>query len=149
MTLTNSNKRGLQEGISTLPDELLRCILTHVDFDTKLQGHAVCRKWNKILKNPCGGVLLWGKVPIFKMTGDKLSLETRQEIVQYTNWLAARAAGIQLVPLITAQWQSVALTALETNEARFFMERQLPYLLGHLHLQSRQLNISLSTGNSS
>ena len=73
MTLSASNKRDLQEGIGTLPDELLRCILTHVDFHTKLQGHAVCRKWNNVLSNPYDGSLLWADVPVFTMTGDKLS----------------------------------------------------------------------------
>ena len=148
MTLSASNTRDLQEGIGTLPDELLRCILTHVDFHTKLQGHAVCRKWNNVLSNPYDGSLLWADVPVFTMTGDKLSQEVRQQILQYTAWLAARAAGVQPMPLFTKQWQSVGLTAHETTEARFFVERQLPYLLGQLHLQSRQLNISLSTGMS-
>ena len=147
MTLTASNKRSLQEGISTLPDELLRGILTHVDFDTKVQGHAVCRKWNHILGNPCDGDI-WAEVSAFTMTGDKLLREKQQQILRYTEWLAARAAGIQLVPLLTEQWQSVELTAEDTTEARFFMERQLPNLLGQLHLKSRQLNISLSTGGS-
>ena len=147
MTLTASNKRSLQEGISTLPDELLCVILTHVDFDTKVQAHAVCRKWNQILGNPCDR-LLWAEIPAFTMTGDKVSPENRQEILQYTDWLAARAAGIQLVLLVTEEWQSFDLTAQEITEARFFMERQLPYLLGQLHLEAKQLNISLSTGAS-
>ena len=145
MTQTASSKRGLQDGIGTLPDELLQCILTHVDFDTKLHGHAVCRKWNTVLRKPCDGVL-WGTVPALTITGDRLSQGIRQQILQYTDWLAARAAGIQYMPLFTEQWQSVGLTAQDTTEARFFMEMQLPYLLGHLHLQSRQLNISLSAG---
>ena len=144
MTLTASNKRGLQGGIGTLPEELLRCILTHVDFNTKVQAHAVCRKWNKVLRSPCAGDL-WAEIPAFTMASDKLSHKSRQEILQYTDWLAARAAGIQLVPLFTEQWQSVELIA---TEARFFMERQLPYLLGQLQIQSKQLNISLSTGGS-
>lgn len=147
MTLTASNKRSLQEGISTLPDELLRCILTQVDFNTKVKGHAVCRRWNKILKNPSDGVL-WATIPAFTLAGGKLSLASERRILQYTNWVAARAAGIQLMPLLTKEWQSVKLSARATTEARFFMEKQLPYLLGHLHLHSRQLDISLSTGNS-
>ena len=147
MAPTASIERGLQESMSTLPDELLRCILSHVDFKTKRQGHAVCRKWNKILRNPCDEVL-WAEVPALTLTGDKLSREKRQQILRYTEWLAARAAGVQLVPLHTEQWQSVELTAEDTTEARFFMERQLPNLLGQLHLKSRQLNISLSTGGS-
>ena len=85
MTLTAGNKRSLQEGISTLPDELLRGILTLVDFNTKVQGHAVCRKWNEILGNPCVGNI-WAEVPAFTMTSDKLSRETRQQILQYTEW---------------------------------------------------------------
>ena len=147
MTLVASNKRTLQEGIGTLPDELLCCVLTPVDFRTKVQAHAVCRKWNRILKNPFDGDL-WAEVPAFTMTGDQMLPENRQQILRYTDWIAARAAGIQLVLLVTQQWQSVRLTARETTEARFFMERQLPYLLGQLHLQSKQLNISLSTGGS-
>ena len=147
MALAASNKRALQEGISTLPEELLRCILTPVDFITKVQGHAVCRKWNKVLRNPCDGVL-WAEVPGLIMTDNKLCWEKRQQILRYTQWLAARAAGIQLVSLLTGQWQSAELTAQQTTEARFFMERQLPYLLGHLHLQSKQLKFSLSTGGS-
>ena len=147
MTLAASNKRGSQEGIGTLPDELLRCILTQADFTTKVQGHAVCRKWNIFLKYPTDGGL-WAEVPAFTIAGNTLSGENKQHILRYTNWLAARAAGIQRVLLVTEQWQSVELAAQETTEARFFMERQLPYLLGQLHLQSRQLNISLSTGDS-
>ena len=148
MAPTACIERGLQEGMSTLPDELLSCILSHVDFKTKRQGHAVCRKWNKILRNPCDE-MLWAEVPALTLTGDKLSREKRQQIIRYTDWLAARAAaGIQLVPLIIQEWQIVQLPAQETTEARFFMERQLPYLLGQLHLQSKQLNISLSTGGS-
>ena len=146
MALTACNKRALQEDIGNLPDELLRTILTLVDFDTKVQSHAVCRKWNKILKNPTDGDF-WADVPNFTMDSDRMSQEAQQVIIQYTDWLAARAAGIQLVPLVTQQWQPV-LTAREPTEARFFMEKQLPYLLGHLHLQSTQLDISLSTGNS-
>ena len=119
-----------------MPDELLRCILTHVDFSTKVQSHAVCRKWNKILRNPCEGIL-WAEVPAFTMAGDKLLPESRPQILQYTEWLAARAAGIEHVPLLTEQWQGDGLTASETTDARFFMERQLPCLLGHLHFQSR------------
>ena len=147
MTLTACRNRALQEGIGTLPDELLCGILTHVDFDTKVQAHAVCRKWNQILKNPCDGDI-WAEVPAFTMTGDKLSRETRQQILHYTDWLAARASGIQLVLLVTQQWLSVKLTARKTTRARFFMERQLPNLLGQLHLQAKQLDISLSTGGS-
>ena len=139
-----SSTRGLHEGIGTLPEELLRCILTHVDFDTKVQAHAVCRRWNMILTSPCDDDL-WAEIPAFTLASNKLSHESRQHILQYTDWLAARAAGIQLVLLFTEQWQSVAE---ETTEARFFMERQLPYLLGQLQLQSKQLNISLSTGGS-
>ena len=148
MTVKACGKRALQEGIGSLPAELLRGILTHVDFDTKVQAHAVCRKWNHILKNPCDSVSLWAQVPAITMTDDKVLPDNRQEILRYTDWLAARAAGIQFVPLLTEQWYSVELTAEETTEARFFMERQLPYLLGHLHLQSKQLNISLVTGGS-
>ena len=144
MTLTASNKRGLPEDIGTLPEELLRCILTHVDFNTKVQAHAVCRRWNKILRTPCDGDL-WAEIPAFTMASNKLSHASREQIVQYTDWLAARAAGIQLALMVTEQWQSVQLTA---TEARFFMERQLPCLLGQLQLQSKQLNISLSTGGS-
>ena len=146
MTLTASNKRSLQEGISTLPEELLCVILTHVDFDTKVQAHAVCRKWNQILGNPCDR-LLWAEVPVFTLTGDKLSRETRQKILQYTDWLASRAAGIQLVLLVTQQWQSVMLTPGKITEARYFMERRLPCLLGQMHLHSKQLNIALTTGD--
>ena len=145
MTFAASNKRDLQEGIGTLPVELLCGILKHVDFDTKVQAHAVCRKWNQILGDPCEGDV-WAGVPAFIMAGNKLSREKQEQILRYTDWLAARAAGIQIVPLVTQQWQSVGLTGRETTEARFFTEEQLPYLLGHLHLQSRQLDISLSTG---
>ena len=153
MTLAASNKRGLQEGVSTLPDELLRSILSHVDFSTKVQGHSVCRKWNRILRDPCAGDLisdvLWAEVPAFTMTCKDLSCKRRQQILRYTTWLATRAASIQLVPLLTEQWQSVGLAAGHTTEARFFLERQLPYLLGRLHLQSQQLKIFLTTGDSS
>ena len=97
MTLTASNK---PESIGTLPEELLRCILTHVDLDTKVQAHAVCRKWNMILKSPCDGDL-WAEIPAFTLASNKLSHESRQQILQYIDWLAARAAGIQLVLLFT------------------------------------------------
>ena len=146
MTLAASNKRTLQEGISTLPDGLLRSVLTPVDFKTKVRGHAVCRKWNQILGDPCDGDL-WVEVPAFTLTGDKLSRKTRKKILQYTDWLASRAAGIQLVLLVTQQWQSVKLTPRKITEARYFMERQLPCLLGQLHLHSKQLNIALTTGD--
>ena len=144
MTITAGVKPGLQTGISTLPDEILHCILSHVDFKTKKQGHAVCRKWNKILRSPCDESL-WGVVPAILLTSKKLSREKRQQLLRYTDWLAARAAGIQLVQLFTLSQQSVELTAQDTTEARFLIERQLPYLLGQLHLQSKQLNISLAT----
>ena len=60
--------------------------------------------------------------------------------MQSTDWLARRAAGISHVSF------EIDDSAPQNSEARFFMEMQLPYLLGHLHHHGRQINIALSTG---
>ena len=137
------NKRRLSGTITYLPDELLSQILRHVGFATKLQGREVCHQWNKVLKNPCRADL-WGKIHWTKMQSTLLKDERRQQIVQSTDWLARRAAGISHVNFETEH--SYEQTALQNSEARFFMEMQLPYLLGHWHHHGRQINITLSTG---
>lgn len=139
------NKRRLSGTITNLPDELLSQILRHVGFATKLQGHEVCHQWNKVLKNPCRADL-WGKIHWTKMQSTLLKDERRQQILQSTDWLARRAAGISHVTFETSH--SYEQTAPQNSEARFFMETQLPYLLGHMHHHGRQTNISLLTGQS-
>ncbi len=147
MTFTAGNKRVLQGGISSLPDELMRRILKHVDFDTKVQGHAVCRKWNEALRSPCDGES-WGQVRFLNMTDNHLEPGNRQKIQQYTDWLIARAVGISCAHLVTEQWQSPETGhPSDITEARYFIERQLPYLLGHLHPYSRQMDMTLTTGD--
>ena len=139
------NKRCLSGAIRNLPDELLCQILRHVDFATKLQGHAVCHQWKKVLENPCRADL-WGEMRWIQLKGTLLKKERRRQILHSTAWLARRAAGITHVTFSTQQWHSCELTAMQNSEARFFIETQLPYLLGHLHHHGRQINIALSTG---
>ncbi len=139
------NKRCLSGAITNLPDELLCRILMHVDFETKLQGHAVCHQCNEVLEHPCRADL-WGEMHWIQLKGTLLKNERRRQILQSTAWLATRAAGITHVKFQTQQWQSCELSASQNSETRFFMEMQLPYLLGHLHHHGRQINIALSTG---
>ena len=136
------NKRCLSGAITNLPDQLLCQILRHVDFKTKLQGHAVCRQWNEVLEKPCRADL-WGEMRWIQLKGTLLKNERRRQILHST---ARRAAGITHVKIETRQWHSCELTASQNSEARFFMEMQLPYLLGHLHHHGRHINITLSTG---
>ena len=124
------NKRRLWGTITNLPDELLSQILKHVDFGTKLQGHEVCHQRNEVLKNPCRADL-WGQIHWRKMKSTLLKDERRRQILQSTDWLARRAAGISHVNFETRH--SCEQTAPQNSEARFFIETQLPYLLGHMH----------------
>ena len=117
------NKRRVSGTITNLPDELLSQILRHVDFVVKLQGHEVCHQWNEVLKNPCRADL-WGEIDWKKMKSTPLKDERRRQILQSTDWLARRAAGISHVKFETRH--SCELTAPQNSEARFFMEMQLP-----------------------
>ena len=139
------NKRCLSGAITNLPDELLCQILRHVDLKRKLQGHAVCRQWNEVLENPCRADL-WGEMRWILLKGTLLKNERRRQILHSTAWLARRAAGITHFKIENQRWHSCELTASQNSEARFFMEMQLPYLLGHLHHHGRHINIALSTG---
>ena len=139
ITSEPGNKRRQSGTINNLPDDLLCQILRHVDFETKLQGHEVCHQWNEVLNDPCR-VDLWGGIQWMKMNSTVLKDERRRQILQSTEWLARRAAGITHVKFETDH------SAPQNSEARFFMEIQLPYLLGHLHHHKRQINIVLSTG---
>ena len=117
------NKRRLSRTITNLPDEVLSQILRHVGFATKLQGHEVCHQWNKVLKNPCRADL-WGKIHWTKMQSTLLKDERRQQILQSTDWLARRAAGISHVNFETEH--SYEQTAPQNSEARFFRKCNYP-----------------------
>ena len=116
------NKRRLWASITNLRDELLSQILRHVDFGTKLQGHEVFHQWNEVLKNPCRADL-WGQIHWRKMKSTLLKDERRRQILQSTDWLARRAAGISHVNFETRH--SCEQTAPQKSEA-LFMETQLP-----------------------
>ncbi|KAL0036271.1 hypothetical protein WJX79_011025 [Trebouxia sp. C0005] len=73
------------------------------------------------------------------MKSTLLKDERRRLILQSTDWLARRAAGISHVSF------EIDDSAPQNSEARFFMEMQLPYLLGQLYHHGRQINIALST----
>jgi len=99
------NKRCLSTSgaITNLPDELLCQILRHVDFKTKLQGHALCRQWNEVLENPCRADL-WGEMRWIQLKGTLLKNERRRQILHSTAWLARRAAGITHFKIETQRW---------------------------------------------
>ena len=145
MASTAHRKRGLSEAITSFPDELLCQVLKRLDLTTKLQAHTVCRQWNSILSAPCCADL-WTVVPLKTMAGIKLKTQCQGGIEQYTQWLAARATGIPRANIITERWTSSEPDSSVYTEARFFVEQQLPLLLGYLHHYTKQLDIALTAG---
>ena len=145
MASTAHRKRGLSEAITSFPDELLCQVLKRLDLTTKLQAHTVCRQWNNILSAPCCADL-WTVVPLKTLAGTKLKRQCQRDIEQYTRWLAARATGIPHADIVTEQWTPPKPGSSAYTEARFFVEQQLPFLLGSLHRHTKQLDIALTAG---
>ena len=132
--------------ITNFADELLCQVLKRLDLTTKLQAHTVCRQWNHVFSAPCCADL-WTVVPQKTMAGKKLTtLQCQEDIEHYTQWLAARASGIPRADIVTEQWTSPKPDRSVHTEARFFVEKQLPFLLGYLHRHTKQLDIALTTG---
>jgi len=145
MTTRVRHKCGVSGGISTLPNELLSQVLKHLDLSTKLKAHTVCRQWNSVLSEPCCADL-WTSLPKERIRAETLTDPRKQDLEQYANWLADRAAGIPHVWISTDQWTPSGQSTSKITEARFFIENQLPYWLGHLHRRNKQVNIYLLTG---
>ena len=147
MASTAHRKRVLSETstITSFPDELLCQVLKRLDLTTKLQAHTVCHQWNNILSSPCCADL-WAVIPQKTMAGKKLKSECQDDIEQYTQWLAARAPGVPRADIVTEQWTSPEPGSSVYTEARFFVEQQLPFLLGYLHRHSKRLDIALTAG---
>ena len=146
MTTLVHHKRGVSGGISTLPNELLSQVLKQLELSTKLEAHTVCRQWNSVLSEPCGADL-WTSVPEERFSAETLTNPRKQDLERYVNWLADRAAGIPRISISTDQWTPVWQSTSNITEARFFIERQLPYLLGYLHCRNKHININLLTGD--
>ena len=145
MASTAHNKCGLSGTINSFPDELLCQVLKRLDLTTKLQAHTVCHQWNNILSAPCCADL-WTVVPRKRMAGKELKTQCQDDIEQYTHWLAARATGIPRADIITEQWTPPKPDSSVYTEARFFVEQQLPFLLGCLQHHTKQLDIALTAG---
>ncbi len=143
MTTLPRHKSG---GLTTFPDEVLSQVLKHLDLSTKLEAHTVCRQWNSVLSEPCCADL-WTSVPEDRFSAETLTNPRKQDLERFVNWLADRAAGIPRISISTDQWTPVWQSTSNITEARFFIERQLPYLLGYLHCQNKHININLSTGD--
>ena len=147
MAPTAHRTRGVSGMITSFPDELLCQVLKHLDLATKLQAHTVCHQWNNILSAPCCADL-WMEVPQKRMAGKKVERASIWDIERYTEWLAARATGVPRVDIVTQQWTSPEPDSFVYTEARYFVEVQLPYLLGYLHHHTKQLDIALAAGES-
>ena len=147
MASTAHRKRVVSETstITSFPDELLCQVLKRLDLTTKLQAHTVCHQWNNILSDPCCADL-WTVFPRNTMAGRKLTTQCQDEIEQYTQWLAARATGVPRANIVTEQWAPPELGSSVYTEAQFFVEQQLPFLLGCLHYHTKQLDIALTAG---
>lgn len=145
MTTLARHKCGRSGGISTFPIELLSDLLKHLDLSTKLEAHTVCRQWTSVLSEPCCADL-WTNVLEQRMCAETLKGPRKQDLEQYVNWLADRAAGIPRISISTDQWTPCGQRTSKITEARFFIESQLLYLLGYLHRRNKQININLLTG---
>ena len=131
-------KEDRRGGIASLPDDLLCEVFRHLSFATKLQCQTICTRWHQVLKHPCCEGL-WGVVPGYRL--DHYSkpdlLNYRDRVQLYTDWLASRARGI-LAAEIGCEDDGHRKTVPEGDtELSFFVQQQLPSLLGRMHaLQS-------------
>ena len=147
MASTAHRKRGLSETptITSFPDELLCQVLKRLDLTTKLQAHTVCHHWNKMLSSAWFADL-WAVIRQKTMAGKKLKSQCQVDIETYTQWLAARATGVPRADIVTEQWTPPKPGNSVYTEAQFFVEQQLPFLLGCLHDHTKQLDIALTAG---
>lgn len=135
---TPARKCGVSGGMSSLPTELLSQVLKHLDLSTKLQAHTVCRRWNRVLSEPCCADL-WTSVPEEKISAETLKDPRKKDLEQYVNWLADRAAGIPYIRISTDQWTPSGQSTSKITEARFFYRKSAALFPGLL-APSKQAN---------
>ena len=146
--MTSPNrKEDRRVGIASLPDDLLCKVFRHLLFTTKLQCQTVCTRWHQVLKHPCCKGL-WGAVPVYILDHySKPDLHSYRERVQlYTDWLASRARGILAADIGCEDAGHMKTVPKGETELSFFVQQQLPYLLGCMHLQKTHFDLSLTTG---
>ena len=145
--MTSSDRNGVRHiGIASLPEDLLCKVFAHLSFEDKLQCQSICAQWSQALKHPCCEGL-WGAVPCYTLDHCiNPSIHIRERVQLYTNWLASRARGILTADIACLdRSHDMAIPGGDTK-LNFFIQQQLPYLLGHMHLQNTYFDFSLTTG---
>ena len=74
------------------------------------------------------------------------SIHVRECVQLYTNWLASRARGISTADVACVDTCHDVTIPEGDTELNYFIQQQLPYLLGHMHLQNTYFDFSLTTG---